>query len=168
MGMEVEQSEGKMRLHLDNCIRETLNEYKEFSTKSLRPKQVPIQLGLLLEKDSDDCPIVPAPRKQKHYRLFIAKLLFSASWTRFYISFAVEQLAGFCAPAGKTHWAALHHLMKNLDAHSSLKLSYRKCSALSNDLTGFADSDRAMMNLLSRSTTGNAICTSTIARAIVL
>jgi hypothetical protein len=61
----------------------------------------------------------------------------------------------------------LHHLMENLDAYSSFKLTYRKRSALSNGLTGFADSDRAM-NLLSRSTTGNAICTSTIARAIVL
>jgi hypothetical protein len=30
MGMEVEQSEGEMRLHI--AIRETLDEYKEFST----------------------------------------------------------------------------------------------------------------------------------------
>jgi hypothetical protein len=50
LGMQVEQSNGKIRLHLDNYIRETLDEYKEFSTKSLRPKQVPIQPGLILEK----------------------------------------------------------------------------------------------------------------------
>jgi hypothetical protein len=66
LGMQVEQSQGKIRLHLDNYIRETLDEYKEFSTKSLRPKQVPIQPGLILEKT--DCPIVPDPRKQKFYR----------------------------------------------------------------------------------------------------
>ncbi len=40
-GMQVEQSKGKIRLHLDNYIRETLDEYKEFAMKSLRPKQVP-------------------------------------------------------------------------------------------------------------------------------
>jgi hypothetical protein len=152
LGMQVEQSQGKIRLHLDNYIRETLDEYKEFSTKSLRPKQVPIQPGLILEKT--DCPIVPDPRKQKFYRSFIAKLQFAATWIRFDISFAVAQLARFCASAGKTHWAALHHLMEYLDVHSSFKLTYRKRSALSNGLTGFADSDWAM-SLSRRSTTGN-------------
>jgi hypothetical protein len=44
--------------------------------------------------------------------------------------------------------------MKYLEAHSSFKLTYRKRSALSNGLTGFADSDWAM-SLLRRSTTGN-------------
>ena len=152
LGMQVEQSKGKIRLHLDNYIRETLDEYKEFAMKSLRPKQVPIQPGLILEKD--DCPIVPDPRKQKFYRSFIAKLQFAATWIRFDISFAVAQLARFCASAGKTHWAALHHLMEYLDAHSSFKLTYRKRSAFSNGLTGFADSDWAM-SLSRRSTTGN-------------
>jgi hypothetical protein len=64
--MQVEQSNGKICLHLGNYIREVLvlmDEYTEFSTKSLRPKRVPIQPGFILEKD--DCPIVPDPRKQK-------------------------------------------------------------------------------------------------------
>ena len=126
----VEQSRGKIRLHLDNYIQE-----KEFSTKSLRPKQDPIQPGLILEKT--DCPIVPDPRKQKFYRSFIAKLQLAATWIRFDISFAVAKLARFCASAGKMHWAALHHLMEYLDAHSSFKLTYRKRSAVSNGLTGF-------------------------------
>jgi hypothetical protein len=121
-----------------NYIRETLDEYKEFA-KLLRPKQVPIQPGLILEKD--DCPIVPDPRKQKLYRSFIAKLRFAATWIRFDTSFAAAQLARFCASAGETHWAALHHLMEYRDAHSSFKRTYRKRSALSNGLTGFADSD---------------------------
>jgi hypothetical protein len=53
LGMQVEQSKGKIRLHLDklNYIRETLDEHKEFSAKSLRLKKVPIQPGLILEKD---------------------------------------------------------------------------------------------------------------------
>ena len=120
--------------------------------KSLRLNQVPLQPGLILEKD--DCPIVPDPRKQKFYRSFIAKLQFAATWIRFDISFAVAQSARFCASAGKTNWAALHHLMEYLDAHSSFKLTYRKRSAFSNGLTGFADSDWAM-SLSRRSMTGN-------------
>ncbi len=47
--MQVEQSQGKIRLHL-NYIRETLDEYKAFQTKSPRPKLVPIQPGLVLDK----------------------------------------------------------------------------------------------------------------------
>ncbi len=66
----------------------------------------------------------------------------------------MAQLARFCASAGKSHWAALHHLIEYLEAHQSFKLTYRKGSALSNGLTGFADSDWAM-SLSRRSTTGN-------------
>ncbi len=95
LGMQVEQSNGKICLHLDNYIRETLDEYTDFSTKSLRPKQLPIQPGFILEKD--DCPIVPEPRKQRLYRSCIAKLQFAATCIPFDISFAVEQLASFCA-----------------------------------------------------------------------
>ena len=97
--MQVKQSLGKIRLHLNNYIRETLDDYKAFQTKSLRPKLVLIQPELVLDKD--DCPILPDPRKQKFYRLFVAKLQFTATWIRFDISFAVAQLARFCASAGK-------------------------------------------------------------------
>jgi hypothetical protein len=152
LGMQVEQSPGKIRLHLNNYIREALDEYKAFQTKSLRLKLVPIQPGLVLDKD--DCPILPDLRKRKFYRSFVAKLQFAATWIRFDISFAVVQLARFCASAGKTHWAALHDLMEYLEAHPSFKLTHRKRSALSNGLTGFTGSDWAM-SLSSRSTTGN-------------
>jgi hypothetical protein len=148
--MQVEQSPVKIRLHLKNYIRETLDEYKAFQAKSLRPKLVPIQPGLVLDKD--DYPILPDPRKQKFYRSFAAKPQFAAAWIRFDISFAVAQLARFCASAGKTHWAALHHLMEYLEAHLSFKLTYCKRSALSNGLTG--NSDWAM-SLSRHSTTGN-------------
>ncbi len=99
LGMQVEQSQGKICLDLDTYIRKVLEEYKVFQAKSLRPKLAPIQPGLILTKD--DCPILPEPRKQKFYRSFIAKLQFAATWVRFDLSFAVAQLARFCASAGK-------------------------------------------------------------------
>jgi hypothetical protein len=106
--------------------------------------------------DKDDCPILPDPRKQKFYQLFVAKLQFAATWIRLDISFAVAQLARFCALFEKMHWAALHHLMEYLEVHPSFKLTYRKCSALSNGVTGFADFDWAI-SLSCRSTTGNLL-----------
>ena len=152
LGMQVEQSKSTVRLHLDNYIRELLDEYKAYAQKSLRPKRVPIQPGLILTQE--DSPIVPEKRKQKFYRSFVAKLQFAASWVRFDISYTVAQLARFCASAGSSHWAALHHLMEYLEHVPSFKLTYRRRSELSNGLSGYCDSDWAN-SVSRRSTTGN-------------
>jgi hypothetical protein len=73
-----------------------------------------------------DCPTVPDPRKpeQKYYGSFIAKLRFAASCIRFDMSFTLSLLARFCASAGPSHCAALHHLMEYLEGFPSLKLTY--------------------------------------------
>ncbi len=55
------------------------------------------------------------------------------------ITYTVSQLERFCASAGPTHWAALHHLMGYLEANPSFKLSYREHGK--SGLEGFADSD---------------------------
>jgi hypothetical protein len=96
-----------IRLHLDNYIKELLDEYTAYATKSLRPKHMPIQPGLVLTQK--DCPIFPDARKQKYYRSFVAQLQFAATGVRFDTSYSVAQLARFCASAGQSHWAALHH-----------------------------------------------------------
>ena len=152
LGMQVEQSEDEIRLHLDNYIRETLDDYKAHTKKTLHPKRTPIQPGLVLTKE--DCPILPDPKRQTFYRSTVAKLQFAASWIRLDTSYPVAQLARFCASAGPSHWAALHHLMEYLEGKPSFKLTYRKRSALSNGLTGYCDSDWAN-SVSRRSTTGN-------------
>ena len=91
-----------------------LAEYKDYIKKSIRLKRVPISPGVILRPE--DCPEVPDPLKQKYNWLFVAKLQFVASWIRFDISFVVSKLALFCAFAGTTHWAVLHHLMECLEA----------------------------------------------------
>ena len=67
--------------------------------------------------DPSDLPVTPDPKKQSLYRPMVANLQFAAKWVRFEsfdIVFAVGQLARFCASAGPSHWAALHHIMKYL------------------------------------------------------
>ena len=118
----------------------------------LRVKHLPIQQGVILT--SDDCPILPDPGKQKHYRSFVAKLQFAATWIRFDISFAVSQMARFCASAGSSHWAALHHLMEYLEGHPSMKITYRRRNGISDGLSGYADSDWGNSSSR-RSTSGN-------------
>ncbi len=72
LGMEVEQDEKSIKLHLDTYVQEILDEYKSTIKKFLKPKQVPMQPGVILEHD--DCPETPDPREQKIYRSFSAKL----------------------------------------------------------------------------------------------
>ena len=100
-------------------IQEMLDEYKAFFKRDIKPKQVPMQPGVILT--NDDCPETPDPREQKMYRSFLAKAQFVAHWIRYDIAFATSQLARFCASAGVTHWAALHHLMGYL-SYQSIKL----------------------------------------------
>ena len=90
----------------------------------LRPKKVPISPGVIL--DPTDVPVLPDPRKQKYYRSFVAKLQFAATWVRIDITYTVSQLARFCASAGASQWAALHHLMEYLEGNPSFKITYRR------------------------------------------
>ena len=149
VGLEVEQSEEGIALHLDTYIKELIEEYQLFHKKFIKPKKVPMAPGHLLEKD--DCPTMPDPFKQTLFRSTVAKIQFAAHWVRFDISFPAAQLARFCVSAGPSHWAALTHLIGYLIHRPSLKLKYRQGRL--GDLDGFTDSDWG--NSLSRkSTTG--------------
>ena len=59
--MEVEQDNGEIRLHLDTYVQEMLDEYKAFIKRDLKPKQVPMQPGVILT--NDNCPETPDPRE---------------------------------------------------------------------------------------------------------
>ncbi len=80
----IKQSNRSMKLHLDNYVSEMLNEYKEYIKKSLRPKRVPISLGVFLRPE--DSHTLQDPSKQKFYRSYVAKLQFAALWICFDIS----------------------------------------------------------------------------------
>ncbi len=67
-------------LQLETYVLETLNENKMAVLKFLKPKKVPMQLGVMLEQE--DCPKTPDPVKQKVYRSFVAELQFAASCIR--------------------------------------------------------------------------------------
>ena len=153
LGMEIEDSNGNLMIHLDTYIQETLAEYKTTVSKFLKPKQVPMQPENKLE--IEDCPKIPDLVRQKMYRSFVAELHFAASWVCCDIGFTASQLAWFCASAGPLHWAALHHAMGYLEENPSFMLSYQRGG--SDGLDGFAYSDwgnsitrRSTTELLSR------------------
>jgi hypothetical protein len=139
LGLEIEQGPRGINLHLDTYIQEIIDEYGTYFRKSLKPKKVPMQPGVVL--DGTDCPETPDPRDQKIYRSIVAKLQFASTWARCDTAFATSQLARFCASAGPSHKAALHHLMGPgyLAGNTSFKLHYRRGGT--SGLDGFADAD---------------------------
>ena len=149
VGLEVEQSEEGIALHLDTYIQELIEEYRKLHRNYIKPKKVPMVPGLVLEKE--DCPPVPDPFKQTVFRSVVAKIQFAAHWVRFDISYPAAQLARFCVSAGPSHWAALTHLIGYLIHRPSLKLKYRREKL--GDLDGFTDSDWGN-SLSQKSTTG--------------
>jgi hypothetical protein len=151
LGLSVEQSKKDISLHLDQYVAETLEEYQKFVDKVLRPKITPMQPGNVLHPE--DSPLVPDKKRQAIYRSTVARLQYAATWVRFDISFTVAQLARFCASAGPTHWAALHHVMEYLVKTPSFKLTYRKKQKTLTGLEGFCDSDWGNSSSR-RSTTG--------------
>ena len=79
IGLDVEQSKGKISLHLDQYISETLDIYQAHpATKTLRPRSTPMQPGYVLT--SEDVPEIPEKKRQAFYRLMVALLQFAATW----------------------------------------------------------------------------------------
>ncbi len=112
LGMQVEQRNKKIKLHLD-YIKNTLG-----------PKRVPMSPGIVLKPE--DCPTILDQLKLKNFLSFAAKLQFAATWISFDIAFAVSQLTWFCVSAGSSQWAVLHHLMEDIKAVGlpSLQITY--------------------------------------------
>jgi hypothetical protein len=121
---EASEADKCIKIHLDNYVKEVIAEYSGYIKKSLRPKKVQISPGIAFK--AKDIPQLPYPTKRKYYRSFVAKLQFAATRIQSDISFAVSQLARFCASAGSEQWSALHHLMEYLAVHPSFKIKYSR------------------------------------------
>ena len=124
LGMEVEPKNEKIQLHHNTYIHEVSDDYKAVIKKDLKPKQVPMQPGVILTHD--DCPETPDPNELKLYCSCLEKVLFAGQWIRYDVSFATSQLAKFFSSAGPSHWAALYHLMGYLSYQSSFILAYHR------------------------------------------
>ena len=67
---------------------------------------------------------MPDKKRQEFDRSIPERPQFAATWVRFDMSYKVGQYTRFCASAGSSHFAALHHLMEYHKKHPSFKLDY--------------------------------------------
>ena len=78
IGLDVEESQSKISLHVDAYIQETLDIYKAHPgtkstvTKMIRPKSTPMQQGNVLT--SADVPEMPDKNRQAFDRSMVARL----------------------------------------------------------------------------------------------
>jgi hypothetical protein len=72
LGLEVEQGNDGISLHLDTYIQELIDEYRLIHRKFIKQKTVPMSPGVVL--DSTDCPELPDPVKQKLFRSMVAEV----------------------------------------------------------------------------------------------
>ncbi len=99
LGLEIEQGQEGIDIHLNTYIQEAIKEYKKHVKTALKPKKVPMQQGVML--DNHDCPEFPDPAEQTIFRSITAKLQFGSTWVRCNTSFTIAQLARFCASTGR-------------------------------------------------------------------
>ncbi len=89
LGMVVQREAKSVKIHLDNYVKDVITECLGYIKKWLRPKKLPISLGVAFK--AEHVLELPDLLKQKHGRSFVAKLQFAATWILFDISFAVTQ-----------------------------------------------------------------------------
>ena len=121
-------------------------------TKMIRPKTTPMPPGNVLT--SAYVPEMPDKKRQEFDRSIPERPQFAATWVRFDMSYKVGQYTRFCASAGSSHFAALHHLMEYLERHPSFKLDCHNGPTKAKDLDDFYDADWGTSDNR-RSITGN-------------
>ncbi len=67
LGLEVEQLDSCIKLHLDTYIQELIAEHQLIRPEFFKPKTAPMSPGLVLELNDHDCPETPDPVLQKQY-----------------------------------------------------------------------------------------------------
>ena len=75
---QVEQSDDGISLQLDTYAQELIEEYRLIHKKFIKPRTVPMSLGLVL--DNLDCPELPDPVKQNLLQKQFRSTLFKVSW----------------------------------------------------------------------------------------
>ena len=142
LGLQVDNVNSEIHMHMDHYVETVLNEYKTFvMNKKLRHKMLPVQPNYQLPKEEPEMEGKGEDPRKTFYQSFVMKLQYVATWVRFDISFTASQLASHVANPGPAHWAALHHLMEYLDHYPSFKLVYRRGLRTGQELDAFADSD---------------------------
>ena len=134
LGMKVvqDQETGNVwiaqKLYLENIL-------KTFGMENCKAIRTPVDASTKLMKAVDNDTDVD----QKLYQSAVGSLLYLSLATRPDITFAVSNVAKFCAKPSKQHWTALKRIFHYLKGTQHYGLLYKKGN--SNNYSGFSDAD---------------------------
>ena len=110
---------------------------QRFGMENAKPVSTPVDVGTKLVKAIEETDLVD----QRLYQSAVGSLLYLSTGTRPDITFAVSNVAKFCAEPSNAHWTAVKRIFRYLKGTSNLGLLYRKNSP--GRCTGYSDSDWA-------------------------
>ena len=110
---------------------------QKFGMENAKPINTPVDASLKLVKTTEDCESV----EQVQFQSAVGSLLYLSIMTRPDITYAVSNVAKFCASPSKQHWTAVKQITRYLKGTLSLGLLYRKDG--SSCCIGYCDADWA-------------------------
>ena len=102
-----------------------------------KPVSTPVNTSVKLTKAEENCET----SYQGVYQSAVGSLLYLATWTRLDITFAVSNVATFCAKPTKEHWTAVKHILRYLKGTFDFGLLYDNENQ--GECIGFSDADWA-------------------------
>ena len=115
----------------------TENLLYEFGMSDCKPVKTPVSSDVKLLKCENESDVYD----QKVYQAAVGSLLYLSTKTRPDISYAVGNVARFCAKPTKQHWMAVKRIFRYLRGTSNLGLLYH--GKASPDCIGYSDADWA-------------------------
>ena len=76
---------------------------EKYGMRDAKPVSTPVDTGVKLMKASEETPVI----SQELYQSAVGSLLYLSTWTRPDITYAVNNVARFCARPTKEHWTAV-------------------------------------------------------------
>lgn len=134
LGMSIIQKPDAVWLGQSAYTKRVLDRYNMSEAK---PAMTPVDTSVKLTKSDDN----DEPVNQELYQSAVGSLLFLSMWTRPDITYAVGNVAKFCAKPSKKHWEAVKRIMRYLKGTINLGLQYEKGN--SEECIGYSDADWA-------------------------
>ena len=110
---------------------------EKYGMRDAKPVSTPVDTGVKLMKASEETPVI----SQELYQSAVGSLLYLSTWTRPDITYAVNNVARFCARPTKEHWMAVKRIFRYLKGTQDYGLQYHKEGSA--ECVGYSDADWA-------------------------
>ena len=131
LGVSVNQTDSDISLNQSGYVTRLLD---RFNMQEAKPVATPVDVSSKLTKTLDSEQF-----DQVLYQSAVGSLLYVSIWTRPDVTYAVANVAKFCASPTKEHWTAVKRIMRYLKGTINFGLCYERGNKAK--CVGYSDSD---------------------------